>query len=285
MNSINKDISMFASASSGEIFFTHRLSSAGEFLPFDLPPFQYLYGGMVGLLKGLKNVFKDKKKLTLSIVLATIWTVLILLPMFKIEGYWVSLMNFFTFAQGGMRSGVPGIVGGTIGKALFSYFIFTFITPVFSGRNPFSGIGSSFRVLFSSFSIKGSRLFIPQILGLGMALIAYNFLTGNASLQNSMVGIAAFIISLNALSKKHGFLRGFLISLSGKFKKDKSYDPKSMNRFIAGWAFGFALAVLLSAANHAYICYAFGVASTVVAGILLIAEKKTRTPGELQHEK
>jgi hypothetical protein len=284
MNSTSKDSSMFASASSGEMFFTHRLSSASEFLPYGLPPFKYLYGSMVSLLKGIKDVFKDKKKLKLSIVLATIWTVLILLRMFKIEGSWVSYMNFFTFAQGGMHSGVPGIVGGTIGKVVFSYFLFTFITPLFSGRKPLSGFGPGFRVLFSSFSIKGSRLFIPQLLGLGMALIAYNFLTGNASLQNSMVGIAAFVISLKALSQKQGFLRGFLMSLSGKFKKNKFYDPKPINRFIAGWASGFALAVILSSSNYVYICYASGVASIVVAVILMIT-LKPETPMELQNEK
>jgi phage shock protein PspC (stress-responsive transcriptional regulator) len=102
----------------------------------------------------------------------------------------------------------------------------------------------------------------------GAALIGYNFMTGIASLQNSMAGIAALLLSLRALSGRAGFLRNFLGALIPQKASKGNLNTGGVNRIIAGMAAGFAIGVPLSAVRFTGVGYILGIPA-LLAGIIL----------------
>ncbi len=83
--------------------------------------------------------------------------------------------------------------------------------PLMGDGKSLSGWGNGFKTFSKSVVGKDMRMLSVFLLGVGLALAVFNFLTGNASIQNCMVGIADFFVSVRVLGSKAGFLRGFLL--------------------------------------------------------------------------
>jgi hypothetical protein len=237
-------------------------------LPEELAPVKYLLGGVGRLVSGFKGALKDKKKLIPAIVMTLIWLVLTILPLLGADSSLFRLLSFLTFAWGGLGAGVLGAIGGTIGKGICVYFITSMILPLFSGKNPFAGMERGIKTMFGLVAALDRKSLVPLLAGGGTALIAYNVLTGNASLHNSMIGIVGGVLTLRALSNKAGFLRGFLVSVINKLSKRSAKDRTYINRVLAGATSGFALSVPLSAMRISFICYLAGIAALLAAVIM-----------------
>lgn len=264
---------VLASASSGEMTFIQS-STAGLGLPdSNVDPFRYLFDGIVRIVSGLKNALGNKKHLLRVIILAFLWLVLAILPALGVFSPVFTFLNFFTFAQGGLGNGLTGIIGGTIGKGVFAYFLFSIIMPG-KGAKVFLGVGVGVKKMFGSLMVKNTKMLALTLFGISSALLVYKFLTGDPSLQNSMVGIAAFFISARALANKAGFLRGFINSLFMKLFTNLAGDIANVNRLIAGWTAGFGFAVLLSALGLGVIGGLLGGLALIVAIILALVSKK-----------
>lgn len=231
-----------------------------------LPPLQFIWSSSKRLFSAITSVIKDRKKLVPVLIMTFILLILTVLPMLGIK---IKLLDFLTFARGGTISGMGGIIGASLGKGIISYFIFSFIMPLFSGRKPFAKLGTGLKNLFSVFHVKSFSTYGCLSLGAGAALIAYNFMAGSASLQNSMVGIVSFIISLKSLAGKKGFLRGLLMSFAGILAKGKLPDISYVNRLLAGWTLGFAAALPLSATGISLIGYGTGLLAIIAGTVLL----------------
>lgn len=244
----------------GEMTFIQPLPAMGGLVPeAELGPFKYLFSGVWRTIKNLKTVYRNKKSLALVSVISCVWLVLLTLPALGVNFSALNWLNFLTFAQGGASGGVPGLVGGLIGKGLLAYFFTVLPLPVFSGRRPFNGIGSGVRNIFASLAVK-EKSNLPLLLGgAGIALVCYNFLTVDNSLQNSMAGIAACLLALRALANNGGFLRNFITSLINKPGKGRITNASAITRFMAGWAAGFALGIPLSATGISKIGYLTGI--------------------------
>lgn len=258
----------FAAAAAGEMSFTQSMPAAGNGIP-GMGPFKYLLSGIGLIFKGFKEVFVNKKRSIPVLVISLIWFLLMLLPVLGVNSSAQNWLSFLTFAQGGTGGGLLSVVGGFIGKGIFAYFLTSLLLPL-SGGKPFAGLGGGLKTLFGSFGFRDKKAFALLLTGIGLALICYNFLTGNASLQNSMVGIAAFLVSLRALANNGGFLRGFFMSFLKK--STKAAVPASSNAtcIMAGWTWGFALGVLLSGTGISNIGYLAGIIIVIIAVILRI---------------
>lgn len=266
----------FAAATAGEMFFTQAIPSMNN-VTSNLGPIKYLLNGIKNILKGPKNILKDKKMLISTIVMAIIWILLAILPTFGAYSKPIRYLSFLTFARGGMGQDLINIIGGTIGKGLYAYFITSLFLPILSGKKPLKGIGGGIKTIFKTFAVKDINQLVPLFLGSGVALIIYNFLTGNALLINSMAGIVGFILALRALSRKTGFLRGFIMSVVNKFSKNKFTDTYFVDSTISGITTGFALSILLSAIPFRYICYIIGIVFVIVSIILkLVSRNKNK---------
>lgn len=265
----------FAAPSSGQMVFTQNLGIGGGF-PESIAPFKFLTSRALGLVRNIKGIVKDKKRLILLIVMSLVWLLLMILPMLGINTAQTRMLSFLTFAQGGTTGGALGILGGSIGKGIVAFFFTSLITPLFRKGKPFGGIASGFKTLIGTFNIKSVKEIPPLLLGAGLSLIAYNFMNANLTMQNSMIGLMAAFLSVKALSNKSGFLQGFIRSIMSKISKDKVPDVSAIHRLIAGITAGFALCIPLTVINIPYITYLIGLALIIASVILIVAIKNKR---------
>ncbi len=239
--------------------------------PEDLSSLNYLMEGIRNLGYGFKTLFKDKKRLLFPVFILTIvWGVQLALEARGTDSSSLRFLNFLTFAQGGAGGGFPGFLGGILGKGLFAYLFTLLVMPLISGRRPSLGLGS-IKTLPRLFAVRDIYVLSYLLLGAGTSLIAYNFLSGDASPINSMAGIVGFILTLRALSNQEGFFRGFIRSLIRRFSKKDYAEPFQVNQVIAGMTGGFALSLPLSfipLSSAGYIAGMVLVAASLAARLL-----------------
>lgn len=235
-------------------------------------PFKLLFEGVRQLLQGLGGALRDKKKLIPALVLGSIWLVLTLLPALGIAIPGGQFLSWLTFAQGGTRGGVSGFLGGVFGKGLFA----ALLAGVFNRTNRPQ----------SSAPTNGERLrLLPSgdvgvlLAGIGTALFLYNLMTGDNSLQNSMIGIVAVLSLLRSLRTQAGFLRRLLASIAQPFMRGRGVSSAGLHRFLAGMASGFAVAVPLSALNLPWLGYALGSVACIVGLIVARTARTARQEG------
>ena len=256
--------SAFAPAAGGQMIL-QAIPAVSAISPVNLSPLQFLLGGGRGLLQGFTAVFKDKKRLIPVLLLAAVWVLLLILGARGADSSGLSFFNFLTFARGGLSGGVMGFLGGIMGKGLLAYGFTLLVMPLLYKRNPLTGLGSRLGGLHRFFAVRDLNTLFMMLLGAGVALIGYNFLTGDASPQNSMAGIAALLLTLRAMTRRAGFLQTFIRSLLYRFSSRKKVNTGAATPIMAGMASGFALSMPLTLIPIDTIAYLAG------AGLLLIA--------------
>lgn len=160
------------------------------------------------------------------------------------------------------------MLGGLVGKGVFAYFFSALIFPIFRGQNPLKSITSGVKSVASRFKNIGSNPF-AILLGLGIALIAYNFMTGHARLGGSMAAVSGALLSFRAIGNSNGFLFRFFKSVTGKFNSRQS-NGFEVKGIIAGMSVGFAASIPISLVPLSSICYLLGTAVIIAAFIVLI---------------
>src|SRR5690606_12137861 len=129
--------------------------------------------------------------------MALVWLALTLLPAIGLNSAPVETLSFLTFARGGLSGGVPGLIGGPIGKGLIAYFVTLLLVGWISGDSIVSNV-RSFAAKFSGQKWDAASI-SPLLGGGGAALFVYNFLAGTSTIMNCMVGVVAFLIAARAL--------------------------------------------------------------------------------------
>ncbi len=255
---------IIADASAGEISFVNSLNPFGKSLTV-LSPVKCIIDGFQRIIRNLKTVFQDKKRLISALVLGVIWIVLMLLPKLGFNPLPVKILSALTFAQGGFTNDILRAFGGIVGKGIFA----TFFLSLFSGRNALKGYGKGFKMLFSSLKSKNPSELASLIVSIGLGLILFNFISGLATIWNSMAGIAAFLLMLRSLGRESGFFRSLAASLTAKkVNGAKAIDPSLLNRITSGMAIGLFLSVALCNIPFVYLPYCVG-AAAILAGIIL----------------
>ena len=219
-------------------------------------------------IDGFKSGLTNKKLLITAGVMALVWFALTILPALGFNPAAVQSLYFLPFSRGGLSGGVPGLIGGLIGKGLIAYFVTLLIVGGISGES----IVASIRSFAAQFS--GQRWDItsiaPLLIGGGAALFVYNFLAGTSSIMNCMVGIVAFLIAARALANRAGCVRQVV---AAAFAKEGRADSGLVTKVMMGWAGGFALGVVLSVFGG-YICYIAGFILLVAGAVLMVTVQK-----------
>lgn len=271
-----------APVGAGEIIFDAEIPQiAGELIQV-INPLKVLFSGAWNVIRGIGAAFKDKKKWIPALIMAVTWFVLTLLPNLGFNPNWIQALSWLTFARGGLgmteNPELIHIAGGIVGKGIVASLIFS----LFSGGKPLRKIWSGFKTMFSSYACKGIGQIGTLLIGIGLALVFYNFMAGFASLSMSMAGISAWLLSLRALGSQTGFLRKFFGGLTAKkTAAGKSVDSSTVNRIIGGLATGFLLSVPLSAINITNLPYISGGVVFFSGIILVIAEKTKKEAGAI----
>jgi hypothetical protein len=246
---------------------TPGYGSAGEIaLPLELTPFPadadgeglffVLKSGLRGLTGGFKRTLGDKKRLALVIVLAIIWLLVNILATFGIFTLPVRLLSWLTAARG-------SLIGGTVGKGLVAALLAQLIVDKGMFKTLKSGLGQLGGMA------KGSKGAVgPLLLGMGIALIACNMMI-SSNLQNTMVCIAAFLLSAKALGQ-NGFLRRLATALLPKAKNT------TLTTLMRGWTLGFALFAVVSLLPGRRNGYLLGILLLIAGGILTVTGRNKK---------
>lgn len=231
--------------------------------------------------EALTACFKNPKQLIPIVVLAAFWLALGILQAFGISPWPLKVLSFLTFAQGGLFGGFWGAVGGIIGKAIFAYFVSALLLPLLTGKASKKLVKEGFQRFISGFSLYGLGLVAALLMGIGASLIVFNFLSGNASLINSMPGLVGFVLAVRALIRRSGFFWNTLLMIANKLSKGRTPGGDTVHRFVSGFAVGglagVGLAgVGLSSLPWPYLPYLLGLALVIVGIALGIAARSRK---------
>ena len=229
-----------------------------------------------GYLRQCGEVFKHPKLLLPTLILAVVWIILGILQTHVRANLPMKVLNFLTFAQGGLYGGFIGAVGGILGKVVVVAFVNVLIVPLFQGGHPFSNFGSSMTAFKESFKSESSEALTPLFKGIGWALIFYVLFNWTQSAENSMVGIMSAVAALLALGRKGGLVWGLVSSIAGSLSKGKTPDYTNIMRVLTGLSLGFALGVVLSFAGS-YWALPIGLIILVVAWVMEREKKKKQS--------
>ena len=226
-----------------------------------------------GYLRQCGEVFKHPKLLLPTLIIAVVWIILGLIQARVRPNLPMKVLNFLTFAQGGLNGGVIGAVGGILGKIIVAAFVNVLIVPLFQGGHPFSNFGASLTAFKDSFKSESSEALTPLFKGLGWALVFYVLFNWTQSAENSMVGIMSAVAALLALGRKGGLVWGLVSSIACSFSKGKTPDYTKIMRVLTGLSLGFALGVGLSFAKS-YLALPIGVIILIVTWVMERNKKK-----------
>ena len=241
--------------------------SAGELaLPAELTPLtgdfeaenllSLLESGFKGLVGGFRRTLRDKKRLVVVIVLVIIWLLVYLLVSLGISPLPVRFLSWLTAAQG-------NLIGGTIGKGLMAALMAQLIADQAMLQTIKKGFGQLGGI---AKNLKGADE--PMFIGMGMALIVGNLMM-SSNLQNTMVSLAAFLLSAKALTH-HGFLRKFINALLPKAKNT------NLTTLMRGWTLGFALFIIVSLLPGDLNGYIVGILLLVAGGVMRFTKKSEK---------
>lgn len=226
-----------------------------------------------GYFRRFGEVLKHPKMLIPTLVLVAVWIILGIIQNHVRANLPMKVLNFLTFAQGGLYGGFIGAIGGILGKVAVAAFFNMLLLPLVMGRRPSTNYGTSMQSFKESFKVDSSKALKPLFMGIGIALLLYVLFNWTQSVENSMVGITSATAALLALGRKNGMLWGLASSLVGSFSKGKAPDSQRVARLLTGISLGFATGVVLTFMGS-YLSLPMGIISIIVA--LFFGKNKKR---------
>jgi len=233
-------------------------------------PILYILAGAKQSFKGIGQLFKHPKILLPVLIMVVLWVVLSYWKLANPNNEFVMILSFFTFAQGGMYGGYLGAIGGILGKGFMAWVV----TRIFMPKSMKEQVKKTAEIKRTKKEKNGLKVLGLFITGVGLAFIVYRFISGNASVENSMFGIIACITSIKAKSNEDGFMNGWIRSFSkGKMSK------KLARKLIGGMTFGFVCSIVMSFLSIASLLYSTGFILLLIGLTISIftSSKKTIT--------
>ena len=224
-------------------------------------------------LKQSLQVFKHPKQMLPTIILTVVWIALGILQIKLKENLPMKVLNFLTYAQGGLYGGIFGAIGGILGKVVVAAFVNALIVPLFMGKKPFAQMAGGWKELLQNIGFQSKSAVAPLLKGFGAALLIYILFNATARLENSMAGIMAAVSLALAMGKKSGFMWELAISYANTVSKGKKLNYQSILRALTGMTLGFALAVALTAIAPNLVSL-LGIVSLIVGWIMGKGTKK-----------
>lgn len=213
------------------------------------------------------KVFKHPILLLPTAILAVIWIVLGILQNHVKQNLPLSILNFLTFAQGGLYGGIFGAIGGILGKIVVAAFVNAMIVPLFQKKNPFANFKQGFKDIFTSIKFESKDAAALLLKGSGIALLLYSIFNVPQLRENSLVGIVSVVALISAVARKQGFLWGLVISFMNSISKGKVPSYQRVVRVLTGMTLGFTFGVTLSTVGFVWVGL-LGIIALIVGLIL-----------------
>lgn len=265
-NQNNQNYSFDATSSSGEAALGSYLLKSTQAVGNVIPgPGKVIGSGFKSMFKSLIGNFKKPIKLIPIFIIITIWIVIGILEAAGNTSTPVRVISFLTFANGGTHGGFVGLIGGIIGKGIYACAFVAFIG-LFK-RKEKGEKGSGKQNFKDVFGFSSSKLF-AFILGIGLSMFFFLFISGGATRISFMGGFAAWFVSLMTCISS-GFLFQFISSIFSKGKTDVSNYAYGL---LQGLSIGMLLASLLGLININLILFITGCVLVVTGTVLLILQ-------------
>ena len=194
-------------------------------------PETVISGGFKNLLSSFKNFFKTPKSFIPTLAISAVWLILYILKACNISLPLSQFINTITLYGSGMSTNPLYFIGGMVGKGVFASAIVSLVYTLSGKRsNSKRGLGETLK---GSFGFTIDTIW-SYILGVGLALFLFIFMSGYVSYTDVMGGVAAsFLFAKSALSG------GFLTRLLSSFEAKSSV--KALKGIPCGMAAGSAL--------------------------------------------
>ena len=188
----------------------------------------------------------------------------------------ISVLNFISYAQGGLYGGVVGAIGGIVGKIVIAGFLNALIAPLFiKGASPFHNFGGGIKNMFKGMAFTSMRGVATLLAGIGLALVFYSFFNITQGWQESLVGFVGIIMVIKNIGQKGGLLWSLFFSMLSTFTGGKTPSYIGITRFLSGMAVGFGLGAGLNAFGLRW-CLIFAASSLLLAFILSFFGKRAQ---------
>ena len=229
--------------------------------------------------KELKTGLKDYKQtlleffITLGIML-TAWIVLGILNYIGIESKFLAPLNFLTASLNGLQgNGWFGVIGGIIAKVTLLMLITQTLIPIIKeslkpkNKEIVKGKYNAFKLIVKSIFEQGASLSGYIILGGGIALLIYAFLSVNGNLENSFVIVLAIFSTIRALATQTGVFMRIVTILSRK----TVVNMLPIYSFLIGMSIGFTVSVSLAAIfSSALLGYMLGFSIALIGWLTIL---------------
>lgn len=232
-----------AAASAGEVSFGEFGEPELEAVRSVIGPIQGLFRGLGSLLGGIPRLIQNPAALAGSLALALLWFAVNQFKDWNPEV--MKLLSWLTYARGGLTQGIPGMVGGTLGKGTVAAALIS----LFTGGllSALKGIG----VLFTGHGEKRSvpSMVIGAVVG---GVLCFVFAGKLPSAETAMAGIAGAVLSLEALGSGRGKLFELVQALTSRAAEGvRTAVRGSCDGLLTGLTLGFALTTAVTAAISA----------------------------------
>ena len=254
-----------------EMYFESDLDSVFQLRSYSLLSLKKSLKQIPSVFKNIKNIFNNKKNLIIIGSLIIIWFFVLTMEILKINFPFLDLISFLSFAKLGINSSIVGILGGILGKTIFSYFL---VKSFNSPKYLFKDIKPGIKKMLKIFKNIDKYNIYNILLGIGIAFIFYNFLSMNFSIQQGIIAIVSFIITLKSLVYKKTILKRLILTFI-KRKENKNYNKK-IEKIILGISLGFILVLVFSLINIFNLGYILGFFFIISSFFIRIVMKKQK---------
>ena len=232
------------------------------------------------LKNGLKEYPETIKEffITLGIML-TAWIILGILNYIGVESKFLAPLNFLTASLNGFEgNGWFGVLGGIVAKVTLLMLITQTAIPIVKeaikpkDRTKIENKYKSFINILKSVFTQGANLGGYIVLGGGIALLIYAFLSVNGNFQNSFVIVLAIFSTIRVLASQTGILIRIVTILSRK----TVVNMLPIYSLLIGMSIGFTISVSIAAIfNSALLGYLLG-GIVVITGYIAIKVTKSK---------
>jgi len=233
--------------------------------------------------KDLKTGLKEYKQtfwefIITLIIMLTAWIVLGILNYIGVESKFLAPLNFLTASLNGFEgNGWFGVIGGIIAKVTLLMLITQTIIPIIKeaikpkNKEAVKGKYNTFKLIVKTIFQQGTSLSGYIILGGGIALLIYAFLSVNGNFQNSFVIVLAIFSSIRALATQTGVFIRIVTILSRK----TVLNMLPVYSLLIGMSIGFTVSVSIAAIfSSALLGYLLGFSIVLIGWLTILVTKR-----------
>jgi hypothetical protein len=208
-----------------------------------LGPLAYISFIFEEIKKGFKRVINIRVIFILVYLLA-VWYIILWAKTQQSYSSLAVVLSFLSYAQAGAHGSIINIAGGLIGKVFLIAFL---LYPAIEAKYETNYLISQPPKTLSLFGLISS--FGAFILGIGVSLSLFNFMSSGFCREDSIIGLIMFFICYKAHKNINNPVIGFINS----FEKGNPQNPNAARKILLGASIGFLIGFCVIWTSYTYL--------------------------------